>query len=384
MKKHSIIYVNYSPYENAGHILEYLTSKFNLVYVFSISHHSLGSRKAQNKLTRYENGKVTKEEFLYYMRVPDSLIVLFLPFRSITNAFQIYIETLKIYREVGKVDIFFTPNAFTASVGNLLKKMNLVGKTIFWVWDYYPPKSHSISANIMRYLYWQFDKYATLASDKVFYVNKKLVDIRIQKGLKIKNLNSNIIPIGTDDKQSIKTRKTLSLKLIFLGVIKKSQGVLMVHESESLLNKHFGKIQVHFIGSGPEEKLFKDKVSTSKRIRYHFHGYVSEDKMEKLLSGGTIGIALYSNEDGNMSQYADPSKLKRYIENGLPVITTNETSFAYDIKRYKAGIVIEYGNIAAFVKAIKTILNQYDKYSKGAYHLRSRFNYKKIYASMFH
>jgi len=53
----SIVYVNYSPYENSGKILDYILENFQYVYLFSIGFHNLVNKRSYNNLTVYKDGK---------------------------------------------------------------------------------------------------------------------------------------------------------------------------------------------------------------------------------------------------------------------------------------------------------------------------------------
>ena len=60
----SIIYVNYSPYENSGKILDFLVENFEKVFLFSLGFHQLGKKKQYNRLLIYINGKLREQKSL--------------------------------------------------------------------------------------------------------------------------------------------------------------------------------------------------------------------------------------------------------------------------------------------------------------------------------
>jgi hypothetical protein len=57
----SVVYVNYSPYENSGKILDYLLENFEYVFLFSIAFHPLGKKQKTNKISIFKKGKIIKE-----------------------------------------------------------------------------------------------------------------------------------------------------------------------------------------------------------------------------------------------------------------------------------------------------------------------------------
>lgn len=384
MQNKSIVYLNYSPYENSGHILDYLIENYHRVYLFSIAFHPVGNRKSKNKLIIYGKGKIVREELLPYIEIPESLVLILIPIRSLINALQIIYKLVKIKREFGVIDIYFTVNAFTASLGRLLKRVGLVKHTVFWVWDYYPLEGVSLLSKIMRFIYWQFDKFATF-SDKIVYLNHRIADVRKDAKVISRRKKITVIPIATGDKVKKKKKSFANIKLGFIGVLKQSQGIDMLLESAEEISSHFKKVTFEIIGSGPSEKEFTNRAKAikTKNVKYNFYGLVSEKKFMQILSNSTIGVAPYSPDGGTVSKYTDPGKIKRYIEFNLPIITTDVIEFSSVIKKNKAGKIIEYGSRKDFVKAISEIIKNYDRYTNNISRLHDKYYYKAIYVDMF-
>lgn len=380
--KNTIVYVNYSPYENSGHILDYLLENFSDVYLFVMAFHSLNGKKQLNRFVHYKNGKEVKAENLFYMKVPQNLVFILIPIRSTINAFQIFFKTLLIKKKHGKVDTFFTVNAFTATIGRIMKFFGIVEQSIFWVWDYYPLEFATFIGKLMRIMYWQFDKFATF-SDKVFYLNHRMSDVRKERGVISKNRKTTSVPIGMGEVLRVKRKNFKNIKVGFIGVLKKSQGLGMLIESEEYLSKKFKKITFEIIGSGPDEKFFRSSVKKNKNVKYNFYGLVPENKFRKILMDCTIGVSPYTPENSSVSRYTDPGKPKRYLEFNLPVITTDVIEISKEIAKTKAGIIVEYGNYKAFSEAIAKIIDNYDNYVKGAIKFHKRYYYKDIYSVLF-
>ncbi len=378
----SIVYVNYCPYENSGHILHYLLENFSDVYLFAIAFHSLGSSKQLNKFTHYKDGKMLKDEHLFYMKVPQSLVFILIPIRSLMNAYQIVTKVLSIKKNNGPIDIYFTVNAYTATIGRLLKNAGVVKKSIFWVWDYYPLTFPSLIGKIMRLMYWQLDKYATF-SDTVCYLHPRLAEIRKEKNVIPKNKKVTVVPIGTGEMLPIKKKSFGNIKIGFIGVLKKSQGLGMIVDSAYTLSKHFKKITFEIIGSGPDGDYFKSRVKKNPHVTYNFYGLVDEKKFEQILYNATIGVSPYMQGEGTVSKYTDPGKPKRYIEFNLPVITTDVIEISSEIKKEHAGEIVTYEDYEGFAKAIEKVVKKYDTYIKGTRKIHKKYYYKNLYPRMF-
>lgn len=381
MLKNTIIYVNYSPYENAGKILDYLLENFDYVFLYSLKFHDMKNKGRGNLLSIYKKGVLKEEYSLFQLPVPQSLLFITLPIRSIITMVQIIFYSFFLRRRYGNIDVFFSVNAFTSWIGMLLKKVRIVTKTVFWVWDYYPPIHESRVITLARRIYWYFDKWATISSDKVVFVNNKLLNLRKNIGIFSQQSNHLIIPLGTEVfNVSLKDKKQVIFG--FIGVIKKSMGLNGVLDNAEQIINYFPKARFDIIGSGPDEEYFKKKAKKLP-LPVTFHGYLEEDAFNNVLRQCSIGIALYQPDPGNVSNFGDAGKVKRYLSLGIPVIITDIFEFSKEVEKNKAGIIVRYGITNDLIGAIRLIMSQYKSYQKNALNLGKRFYYRKIYPEMF-
>ncbi len=377
--KKTIIYINFAPYENTGNILDYILARFQTVLVFSFNFHLLGVRQGPSALRIYRKGEIVKHFRLFQTPAPARTAFLLLPIRSLTIFLQIIFHAVRLRREFGPYDVYFTVNAFTAWSGNILKQLRIVKKTIFWVWDYYPPIDKSKIVMFMRWMYWQFDKLAS-HSDSLIFLNHRLEKLRKKIHVLPVTNHYPIVSIGT---KIIHTRKKASFSLLFIGVLKQSQGLDLVLSNTQKLFSTFPTISLHIIGSGPDEEYFKQLAQKSE-IPVYFHGLldVFSADAKHIIKKTSIGVAPYKPERGNVSYFGDPSKIKNYIGYGLPVITTNVFEFAKEIKKTKSGIVIPY-NISSFIRALKKINAEYTEYALNSNRLSKKYDYRIHYNSLF-
>lgn len=377
----SIIYVNYSPYENSGKILDYILENFENVFLFSIGFYSLKNKKNYNNLSIYKNKKLQKTYSLFQLPVSSKFVFLLIPIRSVITFLEIILYSLWLKIKFKRIDIYFTVNAFTAWTGSILKTVGIIEKTVFWVWDYYPPIHKNKIVMLMRYIYWQFDKISS-HSDRVAFVNHRLLNLRKDIGIYEKGAQYPIVPIGTDKLHYVNKRDTRKILFGFIGVLKKSQGVEIVFNNADMLLREYGDIGYEIVGSGPDEDYFKERAKISK-IQATFYGYLEGESFNDVLIKCTIGIATYMPDVSNVSHYGDPGKIKRYLTLGIPVIVTDILEFSKEIEKSGAGVIIHYNSQREFVDAVKKIKANYSTYSKNAYILSQKFYYKRIYPRMF-
>lgn len=376
-----IIYTNFAPYDNAGNILDFLVDNFLFVAHFSFQFHNLSDKPKANILTIYKKGALAYRIAFFNPNVPESLLYFFLPITGSLFIIQLiwFIFLLRI--RGNKFDYFFSVNALTAWLGNLLRSLGIVRETVYWVWDYYPLQAKSLQEKIVRYLYWYVDTSSSRQSTNTFFLHLKLKELRGKISGDKHILKNSIVPIGTSIINIDIKPKQIPI-IGYLGVIKKTQGIDILFATLPKLLKIYPGLKVEIIGSGPEEKVFIKKAKKfGNRIK--FFGYLdSLSEIQSIMTHWSLGIATYTPTLDNPAYFTDPSKIKTYLGTAVPVISTNVTPFSKEITKSEAGIVINYSK-DEFIKAVKTILVSQVSFSRNALNLAEKYDYKKIYKTFF-
>lgn len=232
----------------------------------------------------------------------------------------------------------------------------------------------------MRWMYWQFDKPASNNSDRTIYLNHRMVNVR--KKLKILAFGEKplIVPIGTKTIHTTAGRDKFAF--VFLGVLKQSQGLDLFFDSLPSIKRISSSFSLHIIGGGPDEFHYRQRAKAAD-IPIYFHGYESDDtKVDTILSRCGIGIATYIPDSSNVSYWGEPSKIKRYLSSGIPVITTDVFEFSKDIAKTHCGIVIPYRSYD-FVRALRSMLSNYREFQSSAQKVAKQYHYQIIYKDMF-
>lgn len=380
MKDHrSIIYINFAPYENAGRILDYLIEHFDRLVLFSFNFHKLNNKHRSNKIYLYQNGKKIETITLYKLPTPEALLFITLPLIVILIALQTFWHVTRLARRSGRFDLFLSVNAFTSWLGNIFRSLGLVKKTVFWVWDYYPPGYPDWRIGLARWGYWRFDKSATKHSDTIIFLNERLLNLRRQIGVLPKGKRFPIVPIGTNPGKIKYSRERI---IGHLGVLKRNQGLDLLFDTLAELQQKIPRLKVEIVGSGPDEAHFRSRARKFANVT--FYGFVKdEDAVDAIIRRWSAGIATYIPEDSSPHSWTDPSKMKAYISQGVPVITTAVSPFSAEIKDARAGRVIDYFQSEQFVHAVARMIEKPRFYKQNAYKLAKKYSYKDLYAKLF-
>ncbi len=333
----------------------------------SFNFHNMNETRRVNLIRIYRNGKKTEEIKLFRLPTPEKFLFIMLPLIAGLILLQTLWYVVRLAKKEGKFDFYLTVNAFTAWVGNLLRTLGCVDKTVFWVWDYYPPGYPDWQIRLARWGYWRVDKLATWFSNTTLFLNEKLVTLRQEIGVLPQNHPHTIVPIGTNP-HSLSRPPSAQIIIGHLGVLKRSQGLDLLFDTLPILLKKFPRLKIEIVGAGPDESYFKTRAQLFRNVT--FYGFIKqENTVDAIIRQWKMGLATYFPDSGNPAYWTDPSKIKAYISQGVPVITTAITPFSEEVRRYHAGVVVDYFDQSQFVEAVSKILKRPDFFRASAYHL---------------
>lgn len=376
-EKASVIYINFSQYDNTGRILDYLCERFNTVLHFSFDHLRLKNGRKTNLITLYCRNRRPEPNTLYSLRVPPAFLFPSLPIVAVLMVIQTVRQS---YRLRSRLDqpVFFTVNAFPALIGVLLKYLGLVSHVTYWVWDYYPVRGPSFSLRIIRYVYLALDMAALRLSNTLIFPNRRQMELR-QTFHGISGQHQ-IVPLGGP--KPIRYHTRTSRIFGFLGMIKSSQGLDLALSSFEYIHKKFPDMTLEIIGSGPEEDMMRKKAARFAN-RVKFYGFVEDQNaINRIVRRWFAGLAVYEPIAGNESYFGDPSKIKVYLSQGVPIITTNVTDYGKATKNYGIGKVIRYtpNNL---IHAIEEVYRNQRRLRKSVLRYAENFYYKRLYRNLF-
>lgn len=377
MKNNAVIYVNFSQYDNTGRILNYLTETFQAVVHFSFDHLRLKNGRKTNLLTVYKNGKKLTQKRIYSFRVPSILLFPSLPVVAALMILQTAWHAIRLHKQLNH-PVFFTVNAYPAFMGILLKKLGLVSRVYYWVWDYFPLQYPDWRLRTIRYAYLYIDMFATHYADRLIFPNKR--QLKTRNAMRPIRNYSTIIPLGSSKPISYHTRKSRTLG--FMGMLKDSQGLSLLMNNLPQLFAHNPDIKIEVIGSGPEEETYRE-MSEHYKNRIKFYGFIEDqNRINRIVRRWFAGLAVYEPVASNESYYGDPSKIKVYLSQGVPIITTRVTEYGVLAEKHSFGKVIPYKS-QSLIHAIQILYRHQYPFRKHALSFAHKFYYKELYKTLF-
>lgn len=306
-------------------------------------------------LKRYKNGERTCQTRLCGLALPSILTYV----KDALLTFWFFLVLGRRYETCVAADPL---NTFVAVI---LKKLRLIKHVSFYTIDWMPER---FSNRLLNALYHALDRFCVRNCDAAWNISPRIVDIRREQGLP--DAKNVLVPVGVDlDKISlpVKTGQTPK-KLVLLGALAPSKGVDLVIEAWPSLLARFPGIELHVIGKTPHNAVEDGVVYQPYEGRLAalgpsvvLHGRMDHDAVLDMLPGYDISLALYKPSPTNLSQWADPSRVKDYLACGLPVVITDVPEIAKDVARLFAGKVCEY-TVEDLVRAVGEILADAEGY----------------------
>jgi len=287
---------------------------------------------------------------------------------SILRYLSEIISTIIYFIAKNKKDyIYIGLDPLNALTGVLLKKLGYFKKVIYYTADYSPKRFES---KILNKIYLSIDGYCVRNSDAVWNVSNRICKVRETMGLEdAKNIFVPNIPSQDYRGHSKSIRHKFTL--VSLGVVGDQLDYIGIFEAVSLLKSKYPKLVIKIIGNGPKEDGYKEYVK-QKDLQKHvqFLGYLEHPKALEEISKSGVGLALY-NGNWNFNYYGDSMKCREFFCYGLPVITTDTHSTVEEIVEHNAGVVCDQSP-KSYVKALDTIFQNYDEYSKRSYEIAKK------------
>lgn len=361
MKYKSIVFVTPEPIKNMGNFREYLRENTEDLITFHFPHGYSDKKSYMEKFHKEE--KILRIEFPI-LKIKSNIIRLIL--------YWIYLQYI-IFRYTKRGTFVIVEKPFFLVFGrivSLLKRTNFV----YWIGDYYPDNKGFMKAyNFLADYYNKNLKYVIYESPPV----EKAYMAKVQKK-DIKGKHRSLITLGMKNEKIIRKKPKGKIVLGFIGVIREMQGLDLVFDY--LSKKKDKNIVLEIIGSGYKLDYYKKLSKKMKLKNVIFHGFVED--LRATVKRWNIGLALYENREDNVSIYCEPTKIKDYLEFGLPVITTKATYFYKELKESKAGEVIEE-NIDSLDKSIERIENGYAVNLLGIEKILKKYDYTNWYDEKF-
>jgi glycosyltransferase involved in cell wall biosynthesis len=258
-----------------------------------------------------------------------------------------------------KVGLSFSPHTTFAML--ILKKLRRIEVVVQWNIDFSPRRFKN---PLLNSIYNNLDRVGFHFSDIQIDLNSKALQARFERHGEQNSNRHLVLPVGIRSEliSSIPRNNFNSKSICFLGNLTSTVGAdLFVSSIPDVIRVHPDAV-FHVIGDGPEIENLKFLANSIDCERYLvWHGNQDEVGINRILVGGCLAIAPYPKMSHSFSNYSDPSKIKNYLQFGLPILTTNVTPISESL--FKAGLALEVSPSSEDIaRVILEVLSDYEKW----------------------
>ena len=345
----------HASFQFCGHVDEYLIA--NTRYLTLVRYQTRFG-KGGHRLERYECGKLVEERKLR----SSGNIVLYYAFCSWYHN----VELRRHIARTGKTTVAIFTHPF-GCFGYALQRMLGRAKYAFWIWDWFPP------VRLPLKIYAAVVRHYIKRVDYPFALTDAIAE-RIGGNIPVVMLGMERLPCADAD-------RTGSNRILVVGQLRQGQGVEDVLEFIAD-NPRYSLTLLGAAANGFECEI--NRIIREKEIqgRVDFpNRFVSQEELSEAAAKCFCGLALYDTSGDNFTHYADPGKVKSYLEMGLPVVMTRISGIVSYIEKFKAGEVID--SKEALPQAVLRICENPETYFGGVRNFAGRFMYERYYAENF-
>ncbi|MFA6296278.1 MAG: glycosyltransferase [Patescibacteria group bacterium] len=313
---------------------------------FAVIGHPYEFTSNESFLKIYSNGKIISEKKIIRKKKLSAIAYIEDIFLSI-RIYKKYLDS--------NFELCFGFDPLNAISAIIIKKIYRINKVIYYSVDYAEKRFENFFLN---YIYHLLDKFASRHADYCWSVSNSIRNIR--KHLRIPDKKNILAPNGLNINEICTTPEFPKNNIFYIGVLSKTKGVHSLIDIMPQILKQNPLVKLHIIGGGPDEE-FLQTLAQKKGIsdRINFYGYTKQERTNKILSLGGIGVAPYEDTEDYV-RFCDPLKVKNYLAMGIPVVMTKIPALAEEIEENSLGFAVE--NKKEMADRINEILSDSNKY----------------------
>jgi len=242
-------------------------------------------------------------------------------------------------------DLYIGVDAVNTLAGLVLRSLGRVERVIFYETDYSPRRYANATLNR---LYLTLDGFVARHSDYVWNVTPAIAAARAQVGYPPEKLAPQfVVPVGTFPEQihEVPYSDLEAGHVVYSGGFSEQNGIWTLLEAAAELCHKLPEARFTILGWGGEtleSNMRKFITSNGLSQRVVMPGFLDDHReVEEIISHAWLGIAPFKDVPYSIKRLGDVSKLRMYLSCGIPVVTTDVTYLADEIRRRGAGIVTQ-------------------------------------------
>ena len=248
-----------------------------------------------------------------------------------------------------------------------LRRKQKISTVIHWNIDYVP-KGKRFKNSLLDFSYRKLDKRAVRRSNFHVDLTERALTERLQNYRLNRTDKDLVIPVGLNLMGfSPATReKYLQKRLCFIGNLESRLGTgVLIGAVAQLKNKGIDVI-LDLIGNGSDLDNLKILSSTlGVENQVIFHGELDPIGYMPIIKGAAVACAPYLDDPHSFSVYADPSKIKNYIEGGTPIVLSDVPEIAQKLANTGAALLAKPDS-DSFAVAIEELLQNEERWFSAA------------------
>ncbi len=314
--------------------------------IVTIYHPLSFSSQPDSRVTSHFNNKPVASSRIFRPRLPEPLSYLL----DLIITLYIFIGWKQ------RFDVFIGADALNALDGLIAKLLRKAKYIILYSVDL---PLRRFRNPVLNHLYHQLNLFCAKECDATWDLSPRMHLVRraYARGGIVSYRRHLIVP-ATYEVQGAILEGNRRPHIFFVGHLRDGVDVSLIIRAMPSILRNVPQARLLIVGSGPDLQRLRDTAREYQLLdSIVFYGRIEDDnEVDRIGSTCALGVAPYTPNPAGIPAAGDSGKLKQYLALGLPPVTTAVPSFAQEIERRKAGIIVDFDEesfSAAIVKLLK-------------------------------
>ena len=166
-----------------------------------------------------------------------------------------------------------------------------------------------------------------------------------------------------------------ALTIGYIGLVRSFCGLGRLVE---LLESH-PEVRLDVVGEAGVEAMREDCRRRGVEGRVTFYGFLPIEEVVDVAANWFCGAMLFDVTGDNYAQYGEPGKARSYLSLGLPVLMTDISHLAGEIRKFHAGVVLPTNDVAQIEAGVNALKGDYVAYVNGVMAMTDFYEYETKY-----
>lgn len=277
----------------------------------------------------------------------------------ILAAYAVVLSIFLRFKAKKSFDVCIAANYLLGLCTILLRGLGVVKKIVYWATDWIPQtrttrksfwNTNHFRSMVGDLLFLYADRLNANLADSVWNLTYPIAEARLKKWRDRLKVTHQLVVYPPLTHQYLDmnsgARNEPEKRIVFLGRLREGRGLEPVIDAIANLSEQGIQVDFSVIGKSEYDPNYVNRIlerAVDKGVINNLKllGFLPIEEVRRILCASLVGIALFKRRE-NLSNFAFPAKVVHYLESGIPIVVSKDSSLAPEVVSNGIGFVVEY------------------------------------------